>query len=564
MPENFGRLALTLPGGRKQEYGLAKANVTAGRASVSDIVLRDPKASRNHARIECDASGCTVVDLGSANGTRVNGQAVKRALLASGDVIALGDSTLRFEVEAGEFESETEMTRMETEADFERTMVETPVVVQLEETSLPRVAIHMPGKTWEVPLNKERLSIGRHSDNDIAIESPVISRRHAALERSGDGFFIRDLNSDNGTWVAGRRITTHTLSDGDTVRIGNALIVFKPGFAPDDLTVVEAPKQRPRRPVVVVPGMGGTNLWRGSEQVWPTFRTLTEMNTLRVPDGEPVEARGLVDRVVIVPNLIKLEQYSILVDYLVEGIGYERGKDLLEFGYDFRQDVRRAARQLGAAIEAWGAAPPVTILAHSLGCLVSQYYVECLGGQRMVERVVYMGAPHMGVPKAFWSLHFGPQLFPFGLMDLRVREVIATFPSAYQILPTYDCITDAKGQPLSVLNDDRWLPAPRRHLLKYGRELRSELGARPSISSLCVFGYGLKTMTRISVERDSDGACQNLSPVIEPEGDSTIPSQCSILEGADIHPIRQYHGTMFVDNDVKMRLKLELTRQPRQ
>jgi hypothetical protein len=43
-------------------------------------------------------------------------------------------------------------------------------------------------------------------------------------------------------------------------------------------------------------------------------------------------------------------------------------------------------------------------------------------------------------------------------------------------------------------------------------------------------------------------------------GDSTIPEHSAVLPGSEIHPVQQYHGSLFVDNDVKMRLKLELTR----
>ncbi len=47
---------------------------------------------------------------------------------------------------------------------------------------------------------------------------------------------------------------------------------------------------------------------------------------------------------------------------------------------------------------------------------------------------------------------------------------------------------------------------------------------------------------------------------MEPGGDGTIPEHSAVLEGSEIHPVRQQHGALFVDSDVKMRLKLELTR----
>jgi hypothetical protein len=47
---------------------------------------------------------------------------------------------------------------------------------------------------------------------------------------------------------------------------------------------------------------------------------------LRLADNNPLEARTVVGEVVVVPNLIKLDRYSRLSDYLEESVGYERGK----------------------------------------------------------------------------------------------------------------------------------------------------------------------------------------------------------------------------------------------
>src|SRR3954454_6256458 len=59
---------------------------------------------------------------------------------------------------------------------------------------------------------------------DIVLADPEVSRRHAAIRRSGDGVAIEDLGSTNGTFVNDRRITgVVVLSDGDTVRFGNTV-----------------------------------------------------------------------------------------------------------------------------------------------------------------------------------------------------------------------------------------------------------------------------------------------------------------------------------------------------
>ena len=104
--------------------------------------------------------------------------------------------------------------------------------------------------------------------------------------------------------------------------------------------------------------------------------------------AEAAQARTIVDEVVIVPNLIRLDQYGVLTGYLREGLGYQPGVDLLEFAYDFRQDNRSSAQRLAEAIEAWNVTAPITIIAHSMGCLIARYYVEQLGGRRRVERLL--------------------------------------------------------------------------------------------------------------------------------------------------------------------------------
>jgi len=69
----------------------------------------------------------------------------------------------------------------------------------------------------------------------------------------------------------------------------------------------------------------------------------------------------------------------------------------------------------------------------------------------------------------------------------------------------------------------------------------------------------MKTTTRVDVKRDIDGRWQHVSFSEELAGDTSVPESSAILPGSDIHPVRQYHGSLYVDNDVKMRLKVELT-----
>ena len=85
-------------GARKGEFfPLAEEPIEIGRGEECAIDLRDPTASKQHARIVLEEDHYVIEDAGSRHGTIVNGVQVERATLRSGDEIQVGDSTLRFE-----------------------------------------------------------------------------------------------------------------------------------------------------------------------------------------------------------------------------------------------------------------------------------------------------------------------------------------------------------------------------------------------------------------------------------------------------------------------------------
>jgi hypothetical protein len=73
--------------------------VTVGRAPDNDVVVADPATSGRHGRIEVRAGSFWISDLGSTNGTLVNGEPVIEKQLSDGDLIAIGQNTIRFSLE---------------------------------------------------------------------------------------------------------------------------------------------------------------------------------------------------------------------------------------------------------------------------------------------------------------------------------------------------------------------------------------------------------------------------------------------------------------------------------
>ena len=93
----YGHLSLILPDGSDQEIGIAKSEVTVGRGTDNDIVIKDGRVSRSHARVEFGAQGkVKVIDTGSTNGVLVNGVKVTETTINSGDIIELGGSKIRY------------------------------------------------------------------------------------------------------------------------------------------------------------------------------------------------------------------------------------------------------------------------------------------------------------------------------------------------------------------------------------------------------------------------------------------------------------------------------------
>ena len=76
---------------------VADRPVVIGRLSSRDIPLGDPQVSRRHAEVRRDPEGFTVFDLGSTNGTVVNGSPVRERRLSDGDELRIGSATIRFE-----------------------------------------------------------------------------------------------------------------------------------------------------------------------------------------------------------------------------------------------------------------------------------------------------------------------------------------------------------------------------------------------------------------------------------------------------------------------------------
>jgi len=104
----------------------------------------------------------------------------------------------------------------------------------------------------ELPSDATPMTMGRANDNGWTLDDEGVSRRHAEITATEDGYVIRDLGSSNGTWVNRTRIERHVLADGDEITIGTSTLVFADPPA-DDATVMVDMANLPEQPATAPP-----------------------------------------------------------------------------------------------------------------------------------------------------------------------------------------------------------------------------------------------------------------------------------------------------------------------
>jgi len=262
-------------------HDLVDEVTTIGRSSTNTIQITDAKSSRSHFRIERTGEDFKVVDLGSTNGTKLNGEKVTAQLLKQGDVLRVGQTTFAFKsdapaVMAAEPKSQADVMTMQAKdlpvvaasspaptssqtvppdpqvmaaalaaampapapvATLEPTMISAPS----KEASAPKYVLTIlegknAGATFD--LGHEPLTMGRSSSNKVKVDDDAASNYHAEISKAPIGYVISDLGSTNGTKVKARgafefeKIVKTPLAPGMQVRIGKTVLEFRNVGAP--------------------------------------------------------------------------------------------------------------------------------------------------------------------------------------------------------------------------------------------------------------------------------------------------------------------------------------------
>lgn len=209
----FGAPAVRPPcfvgeGGR--EHFLRPGENLVGREG--DVLLADPRVSRKHAKAILQDGAVSILDLGSTNGTFVNGEKLdpnSPINLAEGDKVSFGGVEVVMS-----FPGESRATQIavgrKTQAMDSPPMLKKP-------------AAYFVGEGEEFPLKSGENTLGRRPTNDVVITDPYVSGSHAKIEVTADGVFFTDVGSTNGTNLNGAPLPANQrtrITPDDEIAIG--------------------------------------------------------------------------------------------------------------------------------------------------------------------------------------------------------------------------------------------------------------------------------------------------------------------------------------------------------
>lgn len=180
-----------------------------------DIAIADGRASRRHAQIHSMDGALEIEDLGSTNGTTVEGAKLEpnqKRPLRGGEKIGFGGIDFVLSMPGAQGGNATQVF-----ASNKTAAIAAP-------PQLERPPAFLVGEGREIPLKGGMNTFGRKSENDIAILDGYVSGKHGIIEIADDGAFITDIGSTNGTMLNDAKLAPNmrtNLTPEDVIRLGS-------------------------------------------------------------------------------------------------------------------------------------------------------------------------------------------------------------------------------------------------------------------------------------------------------------------------------------------------------
>lgn len=216
MPE----LAFLRHGEEMMCYQLHQSSVRVGRGPENDLVLppREASISRYHLLVEKNHNQFWLRDL-SNQGIQINGEKVQYHPLKDGDRFVLG----RYQVEFRERNRYVQQTLHLHTGDSTQRIDPTAAANAVEGI----LSWEENGRALEMPIGLQPVNIGKSDDNNIVVTQPYVSSFHCRIFQRSGRFFLRDLDSLNGTWVNGMKVIESELPEEAEIYVGRFPFTFR-------------------------------------------------------------------------------------------------------------------------------------------------------------------------------------------------------------------------------------------------------------------------------------------------------------------------------------------------
>jgi hypothetical protein len=349
-------------------------------------------------------------------------------------------------------------------------------------------------------------------------------------------------------------------------------------------------KVKIRDMVVILPGITGSVLQKDGRDVWNiSGRTilsallsqgaslqdlaLTGEDDPSVDDlGDGIKATRIMEDFHLIPGLTKVDGYTALRRLFTQEFDVVPGQveaaapaNYFEFAYDWRRDNRYSAHKLQELVttklpqwrEHSGADDAgVILVAHSMGGLVSRYYLEVLQGWRDCRALVTFGTPYRGSVNALAFLANGYKLF-----NLDLTELMRSFTAAYQLLPIYQLLkTDSGFQRVAETERVPNIERTRAEAaLRFHREIENAVTENRRDAAYLTEGYQIlpvvgtrqptyQSATLARGRLTISQAAPDVVPDILADGDGTVPRVSAI----PLELSNEYHDTFVAEQHASL------------
>ncbi|XZG70939.1 FHA domain-containing protein [Chitinibacteraceae bacterium HSL-7] len=217
----MAKLLLCLDGKLIEEYRLVRDRVTVGRRATNDIQIDNLAVSGEHAVFERVGGDLFVADLGSTNGVQLNGEFVKRKLLADGDEVVIGKHMFKYFAERA------------AAVPMDQTMVIRPGSMRPPVAAAGAPGIPTPASATASRRAMLKVLSGSSAGRVLGLEKAIttIGRAgsdRAAVQRRGGGYVLLHVDGQAPLLVNSQPIgaRSHPLTHGDRIAMAGIELVF--------------------------------------------------------------------------------------------------------------------------------------------------------------------------------------------------------------------------------------------------------------------------------------------------------------------------------------------------